>query len=618
MIFVPYIEGRTHPRGAVVLIVLGALLGLLALASPDHARAAREESADLTFIKLEETRTIAGRDVVCEWYTVGKHDVLWKIFRKRSQVDLGGFHRWSREVRKLNPHIADLNLIYPGQKILVPVRDAAPGEPGPAFGSAHRVVKGDTIVGILRRMGIPYRVIYNEYLQMIKALNPEIKNLDLIFPGQVVRVPAFEQKLAAEPSTIAASRAREEAEKRLRAAAAARARAGAPEREAPTPPQVVDRGALEQAREDLPVVEEWRRELARMVGEVAERLGGRYTDEGQHYIPLYRQGQVTLNARLFPLIEFERKARVILDLKGRLPKDLVKTLSGKYRRYQIITVGARETPRSILNKVLPLLGRPVNSSAQNPYTISRAVGVEAVADWVLELEEIPGKGRRAALISLTELPEEVTDQNLASYLDIQGVNVVDVLGVEGSKSYRVFSGRDIVADPSPEVVVMDPSSPAGVAGALLKTLDVAHESGKSLVLKSGEDAGFSITVETEIVFEKAGTKCLVDYGRLSPSLVKLLKENGYSLLHLPPDVEPQENIKEILRFLGYDFKHLVKLSSGSKPDGRGLTVTVSGMLFHKEGTTAWLMTFLKPYPDLSAFLKSHNLKPIFIKLAPKK
>ena len=60
--------------------------------------------------------------------------------------------------------------------------------------TAHSVVKGDSLWGI----AVKYRVGLSE----IKAANPNIKNYDLIYPGQIINVPtesqsvtSFEQKV---------------------------------------------------------------------------------------------------------------------------------------------------------------------------------------------------------------------------------------------------------------------------------------------------------------------------------------------------------------------------------------------------------------------------------------
>jgi peptidoglycan endopeptidase LytE len=94
-------------------------------------------------------------------YYVVKGDTLRKIAAKfNTSVDA---------LLKLNPQIANPNVIYVGQAIKIP-----------AQATNHTVQRGDTL-----------RIIANRYgttVDAILALNPTIKNPNLIYVGQVIRV----------------------------------------------------------------------------------------------------------------------------------------------------------------------------------------------------------------------------------------------------------------------------------------------------------------------------------------------------------------------------------------------------------------------------------------------
>ncbi len=73
-----------------------------------------------------------------------------------------------------NPQITNPNLIFPGQVILIPVNPPPPG--------TYVVQSGDTMSGIAQKFGVT--------LAALEAANPQITNPDLIFPGQVLTIPA--------------------------------------------------------------------------------------------------------------------------------------------------------------------------------------------------------------------------------------------------------------------------------------------------------------------------------------------------------------------------------------------------------------------------------------------
>jgi LysM repeat protein len=71
-----------------------------------------------------------------------------------------------------NPQITNPDLIFPGQLITLPSANST---------IEYQVVAGDYLEAIAHRFGIT--------LEALEAANPQIKNPDLIFPGQVINVP---------------------------------------------------------------------------------------------------------------------------------------------------------------------------------------------------------------------------------------------------------------------------------------------------------------------------------------------------------------------------------------------------------------------------------------------
>ncbi|HEY8498352.1 MAG TPA: LysM peptidoglycan-binding domain-containing protein [Limnochordales bacterium] len=84
----------------------------------------------------------------------------------------------------INPQITNPNLIFPGQAICVPI--ARPPAACPPQTFPYTVQPGDSLFFIAQRFGTT--------VEAILAVNPQIVNPNLIFPGQVICVP--------RPSTV--------------------------------------------------------------------------------------------------------------------------------------------------------------------------------------------------------------------------------------------------------------------------------------------------------------------------------------------------------------------------------------------------------------------------------
>jgi LysM repeat protein len=82
----------------------------------------------------------------------------------------------------LNADIANINVIYEGQRMVVPSGSGVPSEPPPASGQVYTVQHGDTLRKIAGRL--------NTTVDAILKVNPQIGNPNLIYVGQVINLPA--------------------------------------------------------------------------------------------------------------------------------------------------------------------------------------------------------------------------------------------------------------------------------------------------------------------------------------------------------------------------------------------------------------------------------------------
>jgi len=120
-------------------------------------------------------------DTNTDYYYVQRGDTLKGIAIK--------FHTSVDELLRLNPQISDPNLILTGQRLVVPRRLPGSGIGGggeggtniPSGTQVYIVQPGDTLKGIARQFGTTTEVL--------RQLNPEITNPDVIRKGQRILVP---------------------------------------------------------------------------------------------------------------------------------------------------------------------------------------------------------------------------------------------------------------------------------------------------------------------------------------------------------------------------------------------------------------------------------------------
>lgn len=113
-------------------------------------------------------------------YMYSSHYVVLRGDTLRIIANRYGISLWS--LIAANPQIPDPNWIYAGMTIHIPSTSWAPYYPSlpPPASNTYIVQHGDTLRIIAARFGTTW--------QSIAALNPQLWNPNLIYPGQVIRI----------------------------------------------------------------------------------------------------------------------------------------------------------------------------------------------------------------------------------------------------------------------------------------------------------------------------------------------------------------------------------------------------------------------------------------------
>ena len=174
-------------------IIAAALLPLLLLAVPGTWA---EKTPRLFFKKEIQSPT---SDEKTYTHQVREGEWLYEILRSHGFSDQE-IPVLLKAISRLNPHIRDLDSIQPGQTIHIPPLKpitrpetaASPPRQAPLRYTARPYVirSGDTAVAILRQQAnVPEHLIFNEYLNLLRSINPGIRDIDTIAAGQRIQVP---------------------------------------------------------------------------------------------------------------------------------------------------------------------------------------------------------------------------------------------------------------------------------------------------------------------------------------------------------------------------------------------------------------------------------------------
>jgi len=166
------------------------------------------ETKTISFTKDVVVKRYKQGEVKAEPYTVIKGDNLWEILVKKYGIKDRQFYFFCRITKSLNPAIENAHKIVPDQILLIPF------EYVPHFGipkeyktallailsapssqvhtEEYTFSEGEHLAQVLRDMyDIPDELIFNRYLNLVKKLNPDLRDLNRVNPDQKIILPSL-------------------------------------------------------------------------------------------------------------------------------------------------------------------------------------------------------------------------------------------------------------------------------------------------------------------------------------------------------------------------------------------------------------------------------------------
>ena len=484
-----------------LLLMLGVLPWLLV--SPDYPAGAAEGTAYLSFQKA-----VSGTDSE-QVYRIRNGDTIARIIRK-----LGWSAKRYGVIKGLNPHIPDLNKIYPGQKLIL----ALPGELKSLAGedlevSNYRAKKGDSLTRIISQELHPEPTELAKIVRSIRQLNPAIADFNKIYPGQVIRIP------------------------RLREAGS--------DGEKLAPPAPVKSGAEEKPLSiGLPPV------AARYlpaIRHIIELLNGTVITSGNYYIPLPDSGQVTIDCAAIPVVELGDGTTILLDFAGRLPRDLAGVIQSHWKNYHLVELASDQGLAAVLQTIILFSPSLRMAKSAQPLALEGIPQVKLSLDWLITKKVSSGDAPSQLGLIFAADQSQLLPSPLVKYALKKGVNVCEILGD------RVPAGRPAAADlpPIPQIKGITNDE---LLYNFLVYLGLEPLPDREVKIYDSQKDGFNLAIKAEYMMKRGGKTLLITKNKLPQQLSDKLQQEGTVPFAPTPGATRVSMLEGVLAVLGMPYQ----------------------------------------------------------------
>jgi hypothetical protein len=562
------------------IAVLFALLIPLGYVSAPGVNGEEKDTFSISLVQRATVKKERGREVVYERYQVKKGDYIWKIMRRRGLIEKPNFTELYDEVKKLNPSLTNLDLIHPGETILIPLNIvSAKGyeeekeldrEPEKELidldeeDLENYVVKpGDSLTKIIKnKFDLPSDFAYEDYLKLVQKFNPALTNPDLIFPNQVIRLPIYSPEMVRMPI---------------------KAQPEKPAPRKPPPPIKKDSAEILALKQGLKAI--------------FNQMGEEWVDGGEQFIPLKSGGQVNLQADSFPILNLNNGRRIIVDISKELPEEIGRLIEADWEDYRIVHLAQDDNLKTATGKILSACNYHTVVQSGDYLKVTGDVGITIAGDWAI----IPQKGEgdipdRIIALSFIRSPSEQTPRIVKAYLARLGISAIDYPDLSGS-------GSATEEVPAPKEIAMKAGVDFPLTTLLLDLAGQPFSRTLEMPLYRGEDSGFNVIIKADLFFNRQGQDCIIDFAGLSPNVVSLLRKHQIRVLPLSRDRAPIRITARVLEFLGIPFaskKH--RFPVAARPEARNIMLSFSGITFADGEGRMILATDKRTPEELIVFL----------------
>lgn len=552
-----------------------------------------------------------GQDILCDPYVVQQGDWIFKIFRQKGEISEQDYPAFLDIFKNINPQVGDIDQIYPGNLILIPLKIITQGTL-PLYSSELVVIpfasisdspietveirKGDTVSKLIFQFfGSANTKEYEEALRRFQKLNPQVTDLDQIMVGQKIRMPAPPALEAGERKTYT-----------------------------PIPVNtssmaaISERNATEQAMTDVPKtsasVEDGNTDpiseqasvpkIATILKQIALLLDAELYDQGSYHFPVMGQEDLRLDLGLFPVVRLKNNARIIFLRPFSKALSDISVIKSQWKPVFFVRIPA--SPVSIyylLDKVFAMINR------NQPRKIIRfkdgGVTADIHAKWILKMENISGKPDRHICLEPVDqkaapFPETIFRYLTKRHITYWGVKPDGHINGTSSQGYYNIgmTGQPPISTESPKRFLHQLASALG--WGFQENISVSFPY-----------AGIQVNAVSNMLSIDTERACLVDFGSFAGNSITAIETTGLKVISLKGPFDALKYMRQILKKLSFGYTENPTIIVENNRDGQGVSFTYPGLMIPQTDGQA-LITSAAISDEMHNFLESRGTQVVRI------
>ncbi len=544
-----------------------------------------------------------GWDILCDPYVVQKNEWVYKIFRQKGEISQQDFQEFLEIFKRLNPTLRNVDRIRPGQQILIPLKklepEALPGQSSgvvtipfvtisqiseilEAYSQQYRVVRGDWVSTLVaKRFGSYGTPSYAKGLELFKALNPDIENLDLIRTGQMLTLP--DASLQNQPWYLSlfddSGRLQSESNGALPLPTGAAA-----------PPDAMA-GRTSEYRPGDPIAE------------TAMALDGKLLNRGTVFFPQKNGRALELDLSQFPMIELQDGTRLLFAQQNNSLEADLTMLQSRWKNVKVISVPPQASVEQVLDSVFTQDETPAATQPDRVSFADNGVNVAVQAQWIKTKDSNDPKQSRHICITIIKNENARTPETISRYLDQHNIIIKDVLQSQAIKGPLPDTQNATVED----VISLSPISRKHFVKDFFEATGYVYAPNVSI---SFPYAGIQVQALSNLLSTSDGRQILIDFEDLYGDAITAIEKTGLEIIQIKGDDSLSVILGKLLDGLRISYTIDPTFLAAKRPADYNTFINIKGFLLAEEGKPKTLLAAVPLYRGLVRFFNERHVKVI--------
>ncbi len=284
-----------------------------------------------------------------------------------------------------------------------------------------------------------------------------------------------------------------------------------------------------------------------LIKHVITQMNGSMMTTGNYYLPIPKTGQVTIDCSKIPVIEFDDQTIMFLDLDNRAEDNLKKMISDNWANYSLIKVDKRDDVIAVLKKIFNTAKDYSMTKRETPLTIGSLPPVDLIVDWIITKANSRQSQPLMQGLTIVYGNNPLLPKSIKNYAQKNGLIITEYseeTGIVG-KPEEIYS--------LPPMPVFPSTSANDFSYALINHLGFKAEKDAEIKVFNIAKDGFNLSIKADVLVKSAGKRFIIYSRTLPAQFIGALKKAGYEVIFVAENDSPKIIMEKILPGLNIAF-----------------------------------------------------------------